>query len=388
MFTRPKLTDPFQVVRMSRGISVEGRGGFVLAACSPATTFCVGADELEDDRESVAQRDGRGPPGRCVPRTRSTASGVRSPGPRRPRRSTSWRTACSPSACRRATSFALLGRTIARVGALRLRARPGRSRRGADLREQLCARRRSTCSSTRTLSACSSRTTTQRAKVAGLPLENVIAFVGARRTARPRTCLRGGAADGARRARGLDRRGRPVHLHLHVGNDRPAEGVHDPPPQLLRDGAEGRRDGRSPDGARRRDAPLPPARPQLRAPAASLGGVHRLHDRVPARSAARGDASCRVCDRRCSRACRASTRRSTRRSSTKFDEATGVQRKLIDWALAVGRDVSKLRQAQQPVPRGLALRHKLADRLVYSKVKERLGGQLRVGECGRRAALA
>jgi len=67
---------------------------------------------------------------------------------------------------------------------------------------------------------------------------------------------------------------------------------------------------------------------------------------------------------------------------TKFDESTGVQRKLIDWALAVGRDVSKLRQAQQPVPRGLALRHKLADRLVYSKVKARLGGKLRVANAG------
>ena len=39
----------------------------------------------------------------------------------------------------------------------------------------------------------------------------------------------------------------------------------------------------------RRDAPLPAARAQLRAAAAPVGGVHRLHDRVPARSAARGD---------------------------------------------------------------------------------------------------
>jgi long-chain acyl-CoA synthetase len=67
---------------------------------------------------------------------------------------------------------------------------------------------------------------------------------------------------------------------------------------------------------------------------------------------------------------------------TKFDEETGIRRKLIDWALAVGRDVSKLQQAQQPVPRGLALRHKLADRLVYSKVKARLGGKLRVANAG------
>jgi long-chain acyl-CoA synthetase len=67
---------------------------------------------------------------------------------------------------------------------------------------------------------------------------------------------------------------------------------------------------------------------------------------------------------------------------SKFDEATGVQRRVIDWALAVGRDVSKLRQAQQPLPRGLAARHRLADRLVYSKVKARLGGKLRVANAG------
>ncbi len=35
----------------------------------------------------------------------------------------------------------------------------------------------------------------------------------------------------------------------------------------------------------RRPAPLPPARPQLRAPRASLGAVRRLHDRVPLRAA-------------------------------------------------------------------------------------------------------
>ena len=61
----------------------------------------------------------------------------------------------------------------------------------------------------------------------------------------------------------------------------------------------------------------------------------------------------------------------------RFDAATGAQRRLIDWALDVGRRVSVLRQKGQPVPRGLALQHRLADQLVYSKVKQRLGGRLR-----------
>jgi long-chain acyl-CoA synthetase len=61
-----------------------------------------------------------------------------------------------------------------------------------------------------------------------------------------------------------------------------------------------------------------------------------------------------------------------------FDEATGVKRRLIDWALHVGERVSELRQQQKPVPAGLALQHRLADKLVYSKVKEKLGGRLRL----------
>jgi long-chain acyl-CoA synthetase len=61
-----------------------------------------------------------------------------------------------------------------------------------------------------------------------------------------------------------------------------------------------------------------------------------------------------------------------------FDEATGVKRRLIDWALRVGKRVSELRQQGQPVPAGLELQHRLADKLVYSKVKARLGGRLRL----------
>jgi long-chain acyl-CoA synthetase len=62
----------------------------------------------------------------------------------------------------------------------------------------------------------------------------------------------------------------------------------------------------------------------------------------------------------------------------KFAEASGVKRRLIDWALRVGRDVSERRQRGDDVPRGLALQHRLADKLVYAKVKDRLGGRIRV----------
>jgi long-chain acyl-CoA synthetase len=65
-----------------------------------------------------------------------------------------------------------------------------------------------------------------------------------------------------------------------------------------------------------------------------------------------------------------------------FEERTGAERRIVDWALRVGYRVSRLRQAKRPVPPLLAARHRLADRLVYSKVKERLGGRLRVANSG------
>ena len=66
----------------------------------------------------------------------------------------------------------------------------------------------------------------------------------------------------------------------------------------------------------------------------------------------------------------------------KFDEATGAKRKLIDWAIPLGRRVSALRRAGRPVPRSLELQYRLADKLVYAKVKERLGGRLRTAISG------
>jgi long-chain acyl-CoA synthetase len=61
-----------------------------------------------------------------------------------------------------------------------------------------------------------------------------------------------------------------------------------------------------------------------------------------------------------------------------FADATGVRRRLVDWSLDVGRRASELRQQGKPVPRGLATQAAIADRLVFSKVKERLGGRLRL----------
>jgi long-chain acyl-CoA synthetase len=60
-----------------------------------------------------------------------------------------------------------------------------------------------------------------------------------------------------------------------------------------------------------------------------------------------------------------------------LSEASGPKRRLADWAISVGRRASALRIAGQPLPRGLAAQHAVADKLVFSKIKERLGGRLR-----------
>jgi long-chain acyl-CoA synthetase len=62
---------------------------------------------------------------------------------------------------------------------------------------------------------------------------------------------------------------------------------------------------------------------------------------------------------------------------SRFDEATGLRRRIVDWALPVGREVGRRRAARLPLSRGLALRHRVADRLVFSKVRAHLGGRLR-----------
>jgi long-chain acyl-CoA synthetase len=66
----------------------------------------------------------------------------------------------------------------------------------------------------------------------------------------------------------------------------------------------------------------------------------------------------------------------------KFDEETGAKRKIVDWALRVGRKASARRAAGKPLGPMLGAQHRLADRLVYSKVKANLGGNFRIGISG------
>jgi long-chain acyl-CoA synthetase len=55
----------------------------------------------------------------------------------------------------------------------------------------------------------------------------------------------------------------------------------------------------------------------------------------------------------------------------------GVKAKIFDWAFGVGRKVSPLQLAGQQPSGLLAIQHTLADRLVFSKIKARMGGKIR-----------
>jgi long-chain acyl-CoA synthetase len=55
----------------------------------------------------------------------------------------------------------------------------------------------------------------------------------------------------------------------------------------------------------------------------------------------------------------------------------GVAQAIFNWACAVGRQVSDLKLAHRPIPPLLALRYRVADALVFSKIRARFGGRVR-----------
>ncbi|MHC4829433.1 MAG: AMP-dependent synthetase/ligase [Planctomycetota bacterium] len=59
-----------------------------------------------------------------------------------------------------------------------------------------------------------------------------------------------------------------------------------------------------------------------------------------------------------------------------------VKKKIFDWALRVGRAISQRQQQGSKVPFGLGLKGKVADRLVFSKLRGKLGGRVRLAVSG------
>ncbi|MDQ0593257.1 long-chain acyl-CoA synthetase [Chryseobacterium ginsenosidimutans] len=66
----------------------------------------------------------------------------------------------------------------------------------------------------------------------------------------------------------------------------------------------------------------------------------------------------------------------------KAEEGSSVKKKIFDWAIEVGKQVSELKRKEQSVPFGLTVKHSVADALVFNKVKEKMGGRLWFMPCG------
>jgi long-chain acyl-CoA synthetase len=64
------------------------------------------------------------------------------------------------------------------------------------------------------------------------------------------------------------------------------------------------------------------------------------------------------------------------------EASSAFRRKVFSWGQTVGREVSKCREARQPLPVGLRLKHWLTRTLVFSKLRQALGGRLRFAVSG------
>jgi long-chain acyl-CoA synthetase len=65
-----------------------------------------------------------------------------------------------------------------------------------------------------------------------------------------------------------------------------------------------------------------------------------------------------------------------------IERAGGLRTRIGLWALRVGARTSRIRREGASVPGILALQERVAERLVFAKIRDRLGGRLRVGVSG------
>lgn len=66
----------------------------------------------------------------------------------------------------------------------------------------------------------------------------------------------------------------------------------------------------------------------------------------------------------------------------KAEESSSSKKKIFNWALKTGWETAELRRNEKPIPFGLKLKETLADLLVFSKIKEKMGGRLWFLPCG------
>ena len=64
--------------------------------------------------------------------------------------------------------------------------------------------------------------------------------------------------------------------------------------------------------------------------------------------------------------------------SERIATATGIEGRILNWGVRVGLEAGALRLQGRPLPPELAARLRVADRLVHRKVRDRLGGRVRI----------
>ena len=64
------------------------------------------------------------------------------------------------------------------------------------------------------------------------------------------------------------------------------------------------------------------------------------------------------------------------RAKVKAAQASPLKEKIFDWAIDVGKEYALRNERGQPIPRLLAVKHSIADKIVFSKLREFFGGNL------------
>ena len=66
----------------------------------------------------------------------------------------------------------------------------------------------------------------------------------------------------------------------------------------------------------------------------------------------------------------------------KAEEGSSLKKKIFNWAIEIGKQTGELRRIEKQIPFGLKIKETFAELLVYSKIKEKMGGRLWFMPCG------
>jgi long-chain acyl-CoA synthetase len=65
------------------------------------------------------------------------------------------------------------------------------------------------------------------------------------------------------------------------------------------------------------------------------------------------------------------------KAKLKAGQSSRLKEKIFDWAIDVGKEFALQNEKKQAIPRRLAIKHSIADKLIFSKLREFFGGKLR-----------